>query len=191
MIRTALVTTVLTIVCSALSACGSGDLREARIRELIAGSDDIKKHSAAFLAATRIAISEGTCTHDHLAENGTWIKSQSQREEPIYFLNCGARKVYTNVETGDTEGASPHRETEAFVMCQNPVRRQLRSPSTAKFPFISDRAVRVNHTGLGQYSVDGYLDAQNAFGATVRTRWNCQIHYTGTGWRIVRVHLGN
>jgi hypothetical protein len=173
-----------------IAACGGEHLSDAEIKELIAGSDDVESFAPSFVAATRTAIAEGPCTRDQLIENGNWTKSQAQRTEPIYFLNCGLRKVYTNVATGETEGSTIHRDTEAFVMCQDPVRRQLRSPATAKFPYISNRSVRVAHIGLGQYSVDGFVDAQNAFGATVRTTWNCRLQYTGTGWRLERVQLG-
>lgn len=80
------------------------------------------------------------------------------------LAGCGARDV--------TKGG---QEVAAFVMCQDPVQNRLRAPSTAKFPTTSDSGVRSVHAGDGRYLVDGYVDAQNGFGAMLRTTWACEI----------------
>ncbi len=54
---------------------------------------------------------------------------------------------------------------EAFVMSQRFVTRRLKSPSTAKFDYISETV----YLGNNLYRVNAWVDAQNAFGAMLRT----------------------
>ena len=61
--------------------------------------------------------------------------------------------------------------SSAFVMSQTFVERQLKAPSTADFPWISSDGVRVTNEGGCRWSVVAYVDAQNGFGATIRTRY--------------------
>jgi hypothetical protein len=77
---------------------------------------------------------------------------------------------------------SRHGTLSAQVMCQNFVKRLLVSPASAEFSHGSELIARrvVDST----YVVDGYVDSQNAFGATLRRRYHCQTSYVGGGtWR--------
>ena len=81
-------------------------------------------------------------------------------------------------------------ETRAFVMCQQPVEGQLRAPSTAKFPYTTSPGVSSTHIGGGVYNVHGYVDAQNAFGAMIRTNWICKIKENADRtWSIVELEM--
>lgn len=75
----------------------------------------------------------------------------------------------------DPDGAMP------YIMSQTFVERRLRSPSTADFPSFHDSQVRSNQTSrTGNecvFAVDGYVDAQNGFGATVRSRFFAEIQH--------------
>lgn len=70
-------------------------------------------------------------------------------------------------------------DVEAFVIAQDFVKRQLRSPSTAEFPYITDSGVSSKPTTLpgGQCAFDVrlYVDAQNAFGGTVRQHFSVTV----------------
>lgn len=68
-------------------------------------------------------------------------------------------------------------ETMFFVMSQDFVKQQLKSPSTAKFPYISDSNVSVSYLGDCTNLVVGYVDAQNSFGATIRNRYAATLQY--------------
>lgn len=59
----------------------------------------------------------------------------------------------------------------AFIMSQSFVERRLRSPKSAEFPRFSDSEVRVNYVGDCTFEVRAYVDAQNAFGALLRTNY--------------------
>jgi len=64
---------------------------------------------------------------------------------------------------------------EAAVLCERYVETQLRSPSTADFPWLLNTLDR----GRWRYVVNSYVDAENGFGATVRTNFTCDLQYSG------------
>lgn len=57
----------------------------------------------------------------------------------------------------------------AVVACEGIVKQNLKSPSTAKFD--SD----AGDTGERTWEVVGVVDSQNAFGATVRSKFACTV----------------
>jgi hypothetical protein len=65
----------------------------------------------------------------------------------------------------------------AFVYAQEFVNRTLKAPATAKYPSFSDDSVRVIYKGNCQFSVIGYVDAQNSFGALIRSRFAVDLSY--------------
>lgn len=70
----------------------------------------------------------------------------------------------------------------AWTYMKEFVRQRLKSPSTAEFPFGGHRDV----TALGnrRYLVDSYVDSQNSFGATLRTKFRGVIRETPGGWEL-------
>lgn len=63
----------------------------------------------------------------------------------------------------------------AHVACQQFVEDRLRAPSTAKFP--TARRVNIVNTA-DRWKVEGWVDAENAFGATIRSDYVCIVSYT-------------
>lgn len=60
----------------------------------------------------------------------------------------------------------------AELACEDAVKNQLRSPSTAKFDS--------SHSGSGpSFSVTGSVDAENGFGAMVRAYYTCSVTVSG------------
>lgn len=72
------------------------------------------------------------------------------------------------------------KQAESQVACEDVVKKNLKSPSTASFS---------NETATGtdgQYTVTGDVDSQNSFGATVRAHFTCEsdgstVHLTSLG----------
>jgi hypothetical protein len=77
-----------------------------------------------------------------------------------------------------TQPRQEHSESIAQTICKELVKASLKSPSTADFPWTDYR--RQTHGG-GKYTVRSYVDAQNSFGATLRSQWRCTITYGGSG----------
>jgi len=78
--------------------------------------------------------------------------------------------------SGSAGGGSEDRDrgNMAYFRCQDNVKARLRSPSTADFPFLD---FQVTRRGTSAYVVTSYVDAQNAFGATIRSNFVCTIEY--------------
>lgn len=61
-----------------------------------------------------------------------------------------------------------------FVMAQRFVKDRLKAPSTADFPWS---ATAVTPNGHCRHMVLGYVDAQNGFGAMIRSNWIVDLEY--------------
>ena len=62
---------------------------------------------------------------------------------------------------------------QAIYCARDQVRLLLKAPSTAKFPRTSDD--QVTDMGGGTFEIKSYVDAQNSFGAMIRTRYTCSV----------------
>lgn len=65
------------------------------------------------------------------------------------------------------------------------VKNQLKSPSTADFPFFN--ANRIEYAGNCTHKINSYVDSQNAFGAIVRTQYYLEIKRgeTENDWELI------
>jgi hypothetical protein len=77
-------------------------------------------------------------------------------------------------------------EATAVVTCENFVRNRLKAPGTAKFPWAPDTHPT---KGDGTYRVSGWVDAQNAFGTTLRSDWVCTVEQVGERWKLIDLEL--
>lgn len=68
-------------------------------------------------------------------------------------------------------------DIDAFVTSQSFVKERLRAPSTAKFPTIAADNVEVRNYEECRFQVIAYVDAQNAFGGTVRQIYEARLEY--------------
>jgi hypothetical protein len=77
----------------------------------------------------------------------------------------------------------------AFVMARDAVKKILKSPSTAEFPSGTlDSTIR--NTGDCTYEVVSYVDAQNSFGAKLRTKYLAVVRYDGNyQWTTKKVQF--
>jgi hypothetical protein len=71
----------------------------------------------------------------------------------------------------------------AFVMSQGFTEKHLKAPSTADFCSYSDATV--TDLGGGRFRVSAYVDAENSFGAKIRTIYTCVLKSTdGKTWTL-------
>lgn len=73
----------------------------------------------------------------------------------------------------------------AMVKCRKFVEYSLKAPATAEFPSYSD--FFATSVGGGRFGVVGYVDAQNSFGAKIRTRFVCTLQNNGNTWELVEL----
>ena len=77
-------------------------------------------------------------------------------------------------------------KNEAYIISTRYIESYLKAPSTADFPNFSG----MDHTrylGDSMFVVNSYVDAQNGFGAMIRTSFYCKLKYKGGDW----VSIGN
>ncbi len=75
-------------------------------------------------------------------------------------------------------------------MSQEFVKNSLKAPSTAKFPTINKSSSKA--IGNCQFQVASYVDAQNGFGAMLRTHYTATIlrHPDKGSWSALAVNVG-
>lgn len=79
-------------------------------------------------------------------------------------------------------------KTEASVMAEQFVRKSLKAPSTADFPWYNPDHVK--YRGDNTWVVHSYVDAQNSFGAKLRTWYICELKYMGNKeWKCISLAL--
>lgn len=82
-----------------------------------------------------------------------------------------------------------NQQLEAFVMCQQFMEPRLRAPASADFAMRS--ASTIERMADDDYErrpfrITSYVDAQNAFGAQVRTHFTCTVKpRDGKNWQLV------
>jgi hypothetical protein len=90
-------------------------------------------------------------------------------------------------QSSSPSSSSPS-DIDAHVMARSFVRDRLVAPSTADFSSLAD--TKVTPLGGNRWSVSGWVDAQNAFGAKLRRRYSCTLRYEGhDNWRAESVSL--
>ncbi len=88
-------------------------------------------------------------------------------------------------------------QIDAYLFSQEFVKENIKSPTTASFP-TSDYKCFVNQYD-STYTVKSYVDAQNGFGAMIRSKYMVEMKYTGGNaddghnWTLldIRIYDGN
>ena len=75
------------------------------------------------------------------------------------------------------KGKLAAQELVAEMLCQQAVQSSLKAPSGAVFAKDSN----TKSLGHNLFKVSSYVDAQNSFGANLRSYYTCKIHLKGKG----------
>lgn len=81
----------------------------------------------------------------------------------------------------------------AYFFCQDLVKGRLKAPATADFPTFPTHSTGMGGDGL--VVIRSYVDAQNGFGAMLRTNFRCKLQYTGgdaasgSAWKFVELTM--
>jgi len=100
----------------------------------------------------------------------------------------------THLPRSSTPESPSDKNIEAWVMAQQFVKGQLRAPSTASFGSVfgdyQGPDEHVTALGDGRYQVVGWVDAENAFGAKVRSDFLCILReLSNEEWRCEQVSV--
>lgn len=90
----------------------------------------------------------------------------------LLFLIVGFNTCNSEMEPNEPDNV------DHVLNAQNFVKKNLKAPSTAKFPPTT--TARVYPTGTDSYRVHSYVDSQNGFGAMLRSDWVVEFRYVGS-----------
>ena len=77
-------------------------------------------------------------------------------------------------------------KVDAVLMAQKFMKNRLKAPATAEFQSFTD--AEVNSFPGDEFKVSTYVDAQNAFGAKIRTKYIAHLKYIGDDkWTLVEL----
>jgi hypothetical protein len=71
----------------------------------------------------------------------------------------------------------------AYYMAIMVMEKQLKAPATAKF--ASKNESNISKLGDNLYEVTSYVDAQNSFGALIRTSFTIVVKDEGETWQLI------
>ena len=101
------------------------------------------------------------------------------------------RPVQTTAESEPAGQSTGLSTAAAYSAAKRYVRAQLKAPSTAKFSSLlwddteCGHALQPGNTAVAW----GWVDAQNGFGAVIRTRWVVEMKWTGAAWVPNRISI--
>jgi len=72
------------------------------------------------------------------------------------------------------------RKSEAYIYAKQAIRPQLKSPRSAKFGSYGQ--TDITHYQDCSVMVKGFVDAQNGFGALIRSHYNVHLKHSEAGW---------
>lgn len=95
------------------------------------------------------------------------------------------------VKTAQELAAEKAENTKASVKynARRYVELVLKAPSTAKFPYDSEFTAWQTADNKDVWEVTGYVDAQNDFGAMIRSHWYVKIHVVGDAYQLVDIKI--
>lgn len=156
------------------------------------------KENAAYLA--HIQKNDPAAYKTYLAEQQAQRMAEIQNEQRLQQQRQHAEVVVKHVPTEDEEtmscmeGVKLNDSFAYYDVSKKILLKQLRAPSTAKFPNIREvgftRKLAKDHMCLT--TVHGYVDAQNGFGAQIRQHWEVifKSHADNTGLELEEVKIG-
>ena len=100
----------------------------------------------------------------------------------IIIIAVIAASTYISSLKEDDYSSSSSSSTNKFMAysyAEDFVEKQLKSPSTAKYPKVVEKDKHITILGNNRYEINSWVDSQNSFGATIRTRFSCIIIFDG------------
>lgn len=105
------------------------------------------------------------------------------------LLGIGAALVVTAAVAAAavTAGRTGPGTDDLIQQCRNEVKSHLKAPATAQFT-----GEKITQLDNNQSRVDGAVDAQNGFGALVRSHYTCTaVPYQNESWTVVEANVSN
>ena len=113
---------------------------------------------------------------------GNWGRTLGIGEKAITYPTSYSNVISTLSPEYSSPSSEPYNadrimgwsDNRARYLYHDRIKQQLKSPSTAKFEGLFD-FIAVQSADHKDWMIHGHVDAQNAFGATLRTNWTCTV----------------
>ena len=152
-----------------------GDFSHPKQIEIAQGIDQLRKINVDYFFSNGARYKVYTSTRS-IYKNGKNVYDDYYNSE-LYVHNT---PTYNTADTNQSSEQSG-REIDAWVCAQDIVRGSLKAPSTAKF--CSYPAATVTYNGGSDYTVKGYVDAENSYGAETRNNFTVTLTLTEKGYK--------
>lgn len=144
-----------------------------------------------FLAVAMLFIAEITHGCDsNKTQTGDILKPLIENTQTMNPSSATAKPNNQSTKTSASQSTyvSKDDEANAITMAQELVKKELKSPSTASFPWDFN-AYTVTRKG-DQFTVKGYVDAQNSFGAKLRNKFEAcfTLEKVGTKYKGTKIY---
>ncbi|REH54540.1 hypothetical protein C7448_10260 [Tenacibaculum gallaicum] len=96
----------------------------------------------------------------------------------LLYNNHIENKYPTSKSSHKKETSTYFSNEKAAYAAQKFVERQLKSPSTAKFPSLNKSKVEKSNN---EYKISSYVDSQNGFGAMIRSNYTVKLRKKENG----------
>jgi curved DNA-binding protein CbpA len=123
-----------------------------------------------------VSITAATCPHCG-EKNPVTAKTSGCLTIVLAFFVIS---IVVGIFSGNKGGSGSSSKYDAFQAqadCEGFVKQNLKAPSSADF--ASHRELNITGSGVGPWTVIGYVDSQNSFGAKIRSTYICTVHYQG------------
>jgi hypothetical protein len=138
------------------------------------------------------AVKENTTEYDKSTKRGRTVVIIVVLIVVAFFLHYINTSNNSNQESTSNSSLT-NLESDAFISSREFVKRELKSPHTASFPIL-DFTCTVKESD-SSFNVISYVDSQNAFGASIRTKYIIKLKYTGgdahdiNSWNLINIFL--
>lgn len=120
-----------------------------------------------------------TPTHQKIISNG---------KEYDYYDSNFSQQQTTNINSSYNLSTNDEEKGMAWAIAKSEVKKKLKSPSTAKFPFSYNGQSIKKSTG-DKYQIISYVDAENSLGATVRVNFIVEFEVSGDTYKVINITL--
>lgn len=101
----------------------------------------------------------------------------------LIVITCIGLVVIFGQKKPGGSSTSTDLKMNSWYACETFIERSLKAPSTAKFEPYNQQVITWT---LEEYTVNSiYVDAENSFGANIRTRFKCTVQHAGDNWKLV------
>lgn len=129
------------------------------------------------------AVFMNICSDEKILNDKDSIAADTVYNEELLKIDKSPSETTLN---SDSEGY----EQVALILAEDIIKEKLKSPSTAEFPGLFESINHVKYIGDNKYQIDSWVDSQNSFGATIRTRYSCIMVKEGDyNWSMYKLQI--